>query len=286
MALTLDTAADATGADATVIASYTKHSDGNFYLTSGLTSEETATGGDFNGESAAGASDIQSQAIKGNTITWAAGTEADPQYIVALGTDSVSVAFALEKANYYKVYSKSSDTAGTDKFYKGASAADGGTAFRLTGAANSRAAWAANDVKASITYSFLGIRGANYATQTEDTATDNPNIAYVANTAKLLKEVSGPEFTISTSTLGLVSYTVGDGDDALDSITGITWEYESEQVSVLGNNVIHDAAAKTLKLSDGAMSYWASQVSTKTATVTYKPTGNATKTAEITFKLQ
>lgn len=285
VAMTLGTAADATGADATTVASYTKHSDNKLYLTTGLTTDETASGGAFNGESAAAASDIKTQEINGSTITYAAGTTADPQYIVTLGTDAVSVAFALDKAEYYKVYSKSSDTTGTDKFYKAASTTDGAAAFRLTGAVNSRAAWAAQDVKAEITYSFLGIRNANYATQSADASTDNPNIAYVANTAKLLKESAGPEFTTS-STVGIVTYTVGDGNDALASITDVAWEFEGNTMSVLGSNVTLDATAKTLTLTSGAIEYWASQGATKTATVTYKTTGNVTKTANITFNLQ
>jgi len=284
--LTLDTAADATGADATAAGSYTKHSDGKLYLTSGLTADETGSGGAFNGESAAAASDIQAQAIKSSTVTYAAGDESDPQYIVALGEDAVSVAFALDKAEYYKVYSKSSDATGTDKFYKAASTADGAAAFRLTGTVNSRAAWAANDVTATITYSFLGIRGANYATQSADATTDNPNIAYVDDAAKLLLEEKGPTFTASNDTLGLMTYAVGEGDDALASITGITWEYDGAQVSVLGNNIIHDATEKTLKLSDSAMNYWSSQAATKEATVTYTTVGNETKTVNITFKIQ
>lgn len=284
--LTLGTAADATGTDATAVASYTKHSDGKLYLTTGLTSDETGTGGAFNGEGAAAATDIQSQAITGSSITYAAGTAADPQYIVTLGATETSLAFALNKADYYKVYNKSSDSIGEDKFYKAADAADGATAFRLTGTVNSRAAWAANDVKAEITYSFLGIRNANYATQTADAATDNPNIAYVANTAKLLNEVKGPVFTADDTVLGRINYTVGEGDDALQEITGITWEYEGSQVSILGNNVILDASAKTLQVSSGGLTYWAEQGSTKDATVTYKTVGNATKTVTVTFKLR
>lgn len=282
--LTLDTAADATGDDATAVAAYTKHSDGKLYLTAGLTADEK-TGGDFDGEGAAAATDIQSQAIKSSAITYAAGTTADPQYIVTLGTDETSLAFALNKADYYKVYNKSSDATGEDKFYKAADGTDGGTAFRLTGTVNSRAPWAAQDIKAEITYSFLGIRNANYATQTADTATDNPNIAYVNNTAKLLNEATGPKFTADDTTLGRINYTLGEGNDALQEITGITWEYEGSQVSVLGNNVILDASAKTLQVSSGGMEYWAAQASTKEAIVTYKTVGNATKTATVTFKL-
>lgn len=285
VALTLDTAADATGTDATAIGDYTKHSDGKFYLTAGLTTEEKGSGGDFDGEGAAAAADIKAQAIKSNTITYPAGTDADPQYIITLSETPVSVAFALDKADYYKVYSKSSDTSGVDKFYKAASASDGATAFRLTGAVNSRAAWAANDVKASITYTFLGIRGANYATQTADAATDNPNIAYVDNTAKLLLESSAPTFTTSDDTLGVVTYTEGTGDDALATITSVKWEYNGAQSEQLGVNITHDTTAKSLAISSTGLNYWSNVASTKTATVSYTTVGGDSKSVDITFKL-
>ncbi len=281
--LKLGTAADATGADATAMASYTKHSDGKLYLTTGLTSEDTDAGGAFNGEGAAAAADIQAQAITGNTIDYPAGTESDPQYIIALGADEVSVAFALDKAAYYKVYSKSSDGTGTDKFYKAASATDGGTVFRLTGTVNSRAPWAASDVKASVTYSFLGIRGANYKTQSA--ATSGDSIAYVDGTAKLLKESTGPVFTPS-ATPGIVTYTAGEGKDALVSITSIKWQIADGSQAEIIDYITHDATAKTLTLNEGTRNYWADTVSEKEATITYKLADDTTKEVKVKFKIK
>lgn len=286
VAMTLDTAADATGTDATAVADYKKGADGKLYLTSGLTEDEKGTGGAFETAPAGAASDIQAQAIKSSTITYAAGTESDPQYIITLGEDEISVAFALDKADYYKVYSKTSDATGTDKFYKAASAADGATAFRLTGAVNSRAAWADNDVQASVTYSFLGIRSANYATQSDDATTDNENIAYVDNTAKLLLEESGPKF-VASDTPGVVTYTIGEGDDALASIEKIEWVLPNGTKSnVLGVYIKHNAEEKTLTVVPDTLSYWANTVDEKEATITYKTESNTTETVTVKIKMK
>lgn len=92
---------------------------------------------------------------------------------------------------YYKVYSKSSDGTGIDKFYKATDATDGSIAFRLTGVVNSHAPWGANDIKTTVTYSFLGSRNVSYATQIEDAATDSGNIAYVADTMGLVTYMDG-----------------------------------------------------------------------------------------------
>lgn len=286
--LNLKAVAAPTDTRATDVANYTLHaSDSKLYLTSGLTADETGNGGAFNGEGAADAEAIKAQEIDKSTITYATGATGDEQYIVPLGEDKISVAFALDKADYYKVYNTSSDAAGEDKFYKAASASDGATAFRLTGAVNSRAAWAANDVQASVTYSFLGIREANYATQAEDAveATANDNIAYVDDTAKLLMEMSGPKFTASADTFGLVTYTVGTGDDALDTITSMKWDYSGSEFEIMAN-VTHNAEDHTLKLVQANHDYWATLADEMDVTIVYTTVGGETKNANVTFKLK
>lgn len=150
--------------------------------------------------------------------TNASGTYTD-SVKTTLDSIGVDMLFALQKADYVE-YFKESDASFKGQEYKQTAASEEGTAvFRFWGKVNSKAEWAAADVKATAKYTFLGLSSDNYDALKGlevDAEAGGKAHGYVAENA-------APTFTSTTA--GEIAFTAGSGTAAFKEIVAVNATY-------------------------------------------------------------
>lgn len=124
-------------------------------------------------------------------------------------TAATACTFALQEADYQEYYTDAAGTTKAEEFKNVAATTDGSTAFRFYGKLNSKAAWAANDVKVTATYTFIGLTPEVY-TELIDKEVENSH-AYVV-------EAEAPAFTSPSDQLCVINFTKGSNELALNKI--------------------------------------------------------------------
>lgn len=82
---------------------------------------------------------------------------------VTLGATDTELVFALAGATYQQYYTKDDKSTSASQFKAVAADEKGSTVFRFCGKVNTKAAWADNDLSATVKYDLIGLTGTNYA---------------------------------------------------------------------------------------------------------------------------
>lgn len=188
------------------------------------------------------------------------------------GENATKIAFALEKADYIK-YTKTDDLGTEQGFLNTATGNKGSAAFRFYGKANTKAAWANNELSAKVAYTFLGLTGANY---TKLTTGATGGQGYV-------KLEEAPTFTADETAL-VINYTKGLGNKALKSIDKIEFVHPTKGTFDVSKALTNSWAAatvtdSTITLDSGVNKFWAEN--TTEATITYTMEDGSTGTAKV-----
>lgn len=235
------------------------------------TSLGTDSNGDYYDNSLADTDLTLTEVTEVVDVTGVTGTYTTSAKVALDAEGKANCLFALDKAVYTEYYS-AKDKSTTAKQFKTCAASEAGVAtFRFTGKVNSKAAWAAGDVTASVTYTFIGLSGDNY------TALLAKN---VENTHAYVVEDADPTFDCSE--VGVITYTTGGGTLALDKITKMEAVYAGKVFNFYTVAGTKDENSK-VTVDAAYMANYAKAGATVEATVTYLNKAGDTKTAKVTL---
>ena len=204
----------------------------------------TATLADGN-ESAATPEMINVTAVAGDYTTKGSAK-------VDISATAKKFTFVLDGADYTEIYTNYNDAEPAYKAYK-ANAADtkGSAVFRFHGNLNTKAAWAANDVKADATYTFLGLSATNYtalsAKGIDTSVASNKTHGYI---------VEAEDATFTSTEIGKVSYTEGTDAKKFVKLLSAKATYAGQETDFLASLTV-DTANKTISMTEEFAGFFA-----------------------------
>lgn len=188
---------------------------------------------------------------------------------VTVGETDTELVFALAGATYQSYYTASDKSTSTVQLKSVAADKKGSAVFRFCGKVNTKAAWAAGDLTATVTYDLIGLTGTNYNA-----------VSYVTGAHAYVASEEAPTFTAA---IGKITYTKGAGDTGLASITKIEASWGGTFYDV--TNQIDDDGNGTLTIKAANLDAWGTDpIPTKVTYTNRAGTSVTTEAIDVTAK--
>lgn len=170
---------------------------------------------------------------------------ADTVKVPATAAKAAEVTFALAGAKYIEYHDDSADA---DKiaFQQMAASNAGSAAFRFSGKVNTTAAWADDEITATVTYTFTGLSGTNYSALAAK-ATASGSQGYIPSS--VAPSLAASSYTVAASTAFDIAVDLGEGDLLASGVTNV--------INVTAGNIDIAGLSEFVTYANGKLSFTA-----------------------------